>query len=332
MESSTKPLSEDEISTAPLINQIQDVFQIVSNSKYKGVEGVLKIESSAADLGPTVGVTLCTHGNEIAGLGPLIHYLRNNRLKKLLQTGSVIFTINNLLAARGFFTSSSEEERNRLRSIDCNMNRLPKDVIKLVKNGRYEIQRTLELYPVFKEFNAALDIHSTQTLSIPMIVEVKKGLRYLRGASISTVITNMLNVQRGLPVSALYGGIENKDIPVIGIESGTQGDETSFIHATRILQAFLQNFRMIPGIPQEDGRSKRDIYRIARPILFPDKTYKFVEPFGIFQPVEKGQILANGDGNPIVSPQKGHILFPNLRSSFDPRKDEAGFISDQVRK
>ena len=327
MKTLNQPLSEQEMLVAPTIEQMQEVFETIAASTYRGVQGVLKIDSSSTDGGPTIGITTCTHGNEIAGLAPFVPYLKADRLAQLLRHGSVIVSVNNLEAARRFFAAKSEQERHQLRSLDCNMNRLPEDVLQRSGDTRYEIQRVLELASVFGEFDAALDIHSTIIPSKPMIVEIKGGLPLLAGAPIDTVLTNMVSVQRGIPVSALYGG-NRQNVPVIGIEAGHQGQDRTLVDSTRIFQAFLQNINAIPGSPTM-STPKRDLYHLANSIFFPNASYRFVRAFRTFESIQCGETLAAGDGAPVLSPVDGHILFPKLKE-FDFREDEAAFISNPV--
>lgn len=325
-----QPLSDREMETVPSLEEMKAAFNTVSQSRFKGVPGVLKIDSPHPNNGPTVGITIGTHGNEIAGLAPLVQYIRNERLGKLLQTGSVIFTLNNMKAMDKFFKAESDSEKRRLRQLNHNMNRLPEDILELKTDTRYEIQRILELYPIFQEFDAALDIHSTYGPSVPMIVEVKGGLDLLNGAPIPTVLTNMLNVQRGLPASGLYGGIDRENIPVLGIEAGMQGAPDALVSATQITQAFLQNMGMIPGKPSSTYEYERKIYRVSQPLMFPDYSYEFVKRFLTFEAVKEGQIIAEGDGPALLAPQDGHILFPKPKA-FNTKMDEAAFISDPVK-
>lgn len=328
MPSPTNPLSTQEIETIPSRDELQQTFDLLLQSTYKGVQGVLRIDALNAQPRQIVGITALTHGNEPSGLAPFFHYLKGDRLRKLLNTGSVIFSVNNIEAAKKYFSTNSEVDRMQLRSLEVNMNRLPEDIFQLNADTRYEIRRTLELYPVLQEFDAGLDIHSTHSSTTPMIITVKEGNQILRGFPIRTLLTNMLGVQRGLPISALYGGIENRKRPVIGIEAGTHEGPEALVNATIATQSFLQNLGMIPGQPECNGDTK-DIYRIARPVLFPNASYDFVKKFAAFEVVKTGQMLAAGNGPPVLSVQDGHILFPNPRG-FNPQMDEAAFISDPI--
>ncbi len=309
---------------------IKSFYDVLKNSEYEGIQGVHRIDSTKPNEGPNVGITIATHGNEIAGLASYIHYTRNDRLKSILKRGSVTFAINNLQALEQFFDANGEDEEKASMYIDHNMNRLPKEVLELVGDSRYEIRRALELYPVFEQFDAGIDIHSTYGPSTPMIVEMKEGVDYLDGSSISTVLTNMPSVQKGMPISSLYGGINTTDIPVIGVEAGAQGDPTAFGHAIEITNAFLQKLGMIPQAINQQKFDK-EIYRVSRPILFPNDSYSYIEDFKTFDEIRQGQILATGSEGKIIANQDGHILFPK-HFKFDTRQNEAGFISDLVKR
>ncbi len=323
----TQPLSAEEMSAPPGADEMKAVFDQMTDAQYKGVRGAMRIDAANGKEGPVVGITVMTHPNEPAGLAPIFHYIREDRLKNLLTCGSVIFTVNNLKGGTAYFAAKSAAERLNLRLLDVNMNRLPKNVPELLADTRYEVQRTIELLPILQEFDAGMDIHSTYTEDRPMIIHGRGPFDFLRGFPIQTVLTNMSAVhQRGIPISALYGGDAKKNIPVIGIEAGTHEGSESPVNATIATQAFLQNLGMIPGEPAADPRPKH-VFRISRPLLFPNGSYRFVKVFAPLEYVKKDQILATGDGPDVISPQNGHILFPKP-AGFDTQESEAAFISD----
>ncbi|MBI5794553.1 hypothetical protein HZA87_05770 [Candidatus Uhrbacteria bacterium] len=327
MTSRTEPLSAEEMAVPPSADEMKITFDQMTDAQYKGVHGALRIDAANGKEGLVVGITVMTHPNEPAGLAPIFHYIREDRLKHLLRCGSVIFTVNNLKGGTAYFTTDSAALRLNLRLLDVNMNRLPKNVLELRADTRYEVQRTVELSPILEEFDAGMDIHSTYTEDRPMIIHGKGPFDFIRGIPIQTVLTNMSAVhQRGIPISSLYGGAAKKNIPVIGIEAGTHEGPESPVNATIATQAFLQNLGMIPGTPVADPRPKH-VFRISCPLLFPDDSYRFVKVFAPLEYVNKDQVLATGDGPDVVSPQDGHILFPKP-AGFHTQLSEAAFIAD----
>lgn len=327
MRTHTEPLSAEEMSTVLTQDDLRSTFDHMAGSVYKGVPGVLRIDAASGKEGPVVGITIMTHPNEPAGLAPIFQYIREDRLKNLITCGSVIFSVNNLKGGAAYFAAQSAAERLNLRLLDVNMNRLPKNVLELRADTRYEVQRTVELSPILQEFDAGMDIHSTYTEDRPMIIHGRGPFDFMRGFPIQTVLTNMSAVhQRGIPISSLYGGAAKKNIPVIGIEAGTHEGPESRVNATIATQAFLQNLGMIAGKPEDDPRPKH-VFRISCPLLFPDDSYRFVKVFAPLEYVNKDQVLATGNGPDIVSPQDGHILFPKP-AGFHTQLSEAAFIAD----
>ena len=94
-------------------NKYFKLFSIIKESRYKGVAGVICLDSNKP--GPVVGVTICTHGNEPCGLALV------NELKKPSK-GKVVICLNNLKATENYFLATTETEEIETRFIDINMN------------------------------------------------------------------------------------------------------------------------------------------------------------------------------------------------------------------
>jgi len=71
-----------------------------------------------------------------------------------------------------------------------------------------------------------------------VLLVTQAGRQLLRAVPIDTVITNMLAVQQGIPISGLYGSCH--DIPIIGIEAGTHEKPSAFATAIQTYLSLLQ--------------------------------------------------------------------------------------------
>jgi predicted deacylase len=112
--------------------------------------------------GPTVGITVMTHGNEPAGLAAWDMLARRTPLP--LLRGRVVWVLNNLKAAERYFALPFEApfpDKQKTRALDRNMNRLPRDLAACQRGEAYEIDRSLALLPVWQGFDVGLDIHTT---------------------------------------------------------------------------------------------------------------------------------------------------------------------------
>lgn len=83
------------------LRRLLEFLQRTKNNFYDGIAGVYFSESGRP--GPTVGITVATHGNEIAGIEAVERLIQSN-LNAELTCGRVLFVINNLLAAEKFLT------------------------------------------------------------------------------------------------------------------------------------------------------------------------------------------------------------------------------------
>lgn len=281
-------------------------FEEIRYAVYQGIPGVLKFDSG--NPGPTLGITIQTHGNEPSGLATLRHFLGADPIQKILKMGKVVFVLNNIAATEKFFLAKTEEEKRQARFVDINLNRLPKDAMELVNDTRYEIRRAQELREIWGSFDVGLDIHSTTQESEPMIVAVRKFEKDLvRGFPIGIVLSAIEDVQIGLPATAFYGG--RRVIPVLGIETGSHEHPASFRTAVNCVYHLLRNLAMIPK--EEGGTQKRKylIYKVYGALMFQDSSYALTRVFRMFEPVSKGCIMATGDGQPLLAPVTGHAIF-----------------------
>jgi hypothetical protein len=151
------------------------VFETLAKSTYEGIPGVFKIEGKLP--GPTLGITVCTHGDEPAGLAAAEYVMTtvaNNRDK---LSGSIIVVLNNAIETERYFDSKTSDEARHHRLSEVNMNRIPKGALENPNDHRYEIARVRMLLPVYAEFDAGIDIHSTTQEAEPMIIPLGSGLK-----------------------------------------------------------------------------------------------------------------------------------------------------------
>lgn len=316
------------------LSELTEEFALIRNSSVLGALGVIVFDSGIQ--GPCLGVTIQTHGNEPAGLAAIRHFRKENVVEQL-SNGSVVFVLNNIRAAERYFDAlnvSNPDERTAAkfaaRFCDLNMNRLPKNTLKISGDSRYEIFRAKELWPIWKKFDVGLDIHTTKATIDPMIIalgDIKSNL--YRGFPIDIIIRNIENVQTGKPASALYGqpGIT----PVFGIEGGLHEEVTSFNLAIECVLTLLQNIGMLTDSSKRVEKAYKE-YSVNGSVFFPNESYELVKKFKPFEPLDAGQLIAEGDGHPIKAQSKGHVLMPpHGRKPTAPLTDEVLFLSAPVK-
>jgi predicted deacylase len=307
---------------------IRKEFDYLKKTSYLGINGVLRIDSGIP--GPVFGITICTHGNEIAGIAA-INYLRNiYKIDKKLLCGSVIIVINNLKAAEKAIKAKTEIGKLKSRYIDLNFNRLPKSLPKIDKDSRYEVSRAQELLPIWEMFDVALDIHSTVQDNPPMII-ASDNLDYnlIRGFPIKTVITNIVKVQIGAPAFSYYGG--KKKIQTIEIESGQHNKASSKTVAVKSILSIMRELKMIKGRSKYKKKTFEEYY-VHGSVIFPDKNATLSRIFRDFEVVKKGEKLAVINNKSIEAFEDSCILM--APKGLKPVKvgEEAIFLSKPVNK
>lgn len=293
------------------------ILDIMRTSVCDGVSGVMHISSNTA--GPTVGITVCSHGNEPAGLTAIDYLLNTLKLPENLLKGDVYLIVNNLDAAI---------ESKRFISVD--MNRLPANTPELEQVSEYEVRRARELLPIWRKFDVGLDIHSTSQDTSPMIISVGPvfHIELVKGFPIEIVISNIDRIQRGKPASSFYGAGNAR---VFGIEAGQHAADHAGRVASTCAEALLINLGMLDGqirvhVPYRE-------YRVIDSIVLPNGSYETpAEAFPNFQWIAKDTLVASGDGPDIRMPIAGHVVMHNGKVRPDDILNEALFITEPMRQ
>ena len=305
------------------IKSLVKCFSFIKNSSYQGVNGIWKIQSKKP--GPTLGITIHTHGNEPSGLAVLSHFREKFPLEQNIKNGTVIFVLIKIRATEKFLIAKNTEEKKASRFVDINMNRLPDDVMECSKNDtRYEVQRAQELRKIWRQFDVGFDIHSTVQECAGMIMNI--GVihpQIIRGFPITDIITNIENIQTGKPAVFFYG---NGSIPVMGIEAGSHENPQTFSRAIACTEALLKNLEMIEG-ETKAGNRKYYEYFVDGSIIFPDDSYSLVKPFATYAEFTAGQKIATNGQCDIIAPFNGHALFAQPGTTVKNINEEVMFLA-----
>ena len=303
----------------------RSAFKELSASFVNNVPGVWVADSGKS--GPIVGITVSTHGNEPSGLFAYHYFRHDYNLQQQLLRGKVYFVLNNIKASARYFAAKNEDTRKRAREVDINMNRLPNSTFSLKDDSRYEIQRAQELKKIWDRFDYALDIHSMTQNAAPMIVSLTRSdIRMVARFPIDTIISNIDAVQKGKPTSYFYG---KKKAMVYGIETGSHEFASSFDVSIACTMTFLA----LCGVISQKGLAKKRShtkYRVFDSVWFQDKSYELTRVFKTFHSVKKGEIIARGNGTPIVARENCYSLFAPDGTKPKNITDEVLFLAHKV--
>lgn len=291
----------------PTLKQLRDEFERIQHSHYQGVAGIQCFESKIK--GPTLGITINTHGDEPSGLAASWH-LRRMLITRPLERGRVLIVMNNPKATARYFNAKGRKAKQEARYIDTNMNRLPANVMR-TKSKDYEILRAQELQPIWKQFEYGFDIHSTRSKVSPMIiVPYHLDPKLIQGFPIETIITKIVQVQINKPAIAFYGSRRHSS-HMINIEAGPDEASESFRCAITCAEALLVNLGLLSAKKSPNLKTKNYLsYEVGASVIFLDKDkYRLQKSFLGFESIKKGQILAHKNKEPIRAPFDGHVLF-----------------------
>lgn len=319
---------EERLETVREILELKKVFDRLSHSLYEGIPGVVRIAGKQP--GPTVGITVCTHGNEPAGLAAAGYILSEIGSKKQDIAGTIFIVLNNIQAAENYFKAETAEEARLARFADVNMNRLPEAVQSTEADTRYEVLRARELQKVWARFDIGFDIHSTTQDSDPMIISMGDQLpvSLVRGMPIKKIISNIDEVQIGKPSSHYYG-VGKTSAHRIGIEAGTHEKMETFQRAIKCTQVLLQNSGVLSG-EAPSSNSEYDEYTVISSVVFPNGSYELTRVFKDFEFVPKGTVLAKGNGPDIVAENDCCTVFAS-KMKPDSLQEEVMFLTAPVR-
>jgi succinylglutamate desuccinylase len=230
------------------------------------------------------------------------------------------------------------EELTPYRSTDMNMNRLPADLATTDKTN-YEINRAKELLPILAEFDAGLDIHSTDVDSSPMLIANKfMPQELMEKFPVSTVLENIAEVMRDKPIITFYG---NGEVPAAVIEAGSHQSNSSYENALVSTVGFMQYMGILEKqgntpSPDRENIPKRDVYEVIDSIFWEvgDDNMMLVKPFRTFETIMQGQLLAEDPttGKKYFSPCDGHAVFPFMTGKPNNMNEEGMFITLPVRR
>ncbi len=299
---------------------LYSVYKRFSAYSEEGVVGVKSFHSGKP--GPIIGFSACTHGNEPVGLAVLDMVETMHGEGKLLQGGVLCF-LTNIRAAEAWFESETEEEKRMSRYIHMNMNRITKP-----RNPEesYEYNRVMELKGLLSTCDVGIDFHSTSIPIEPMaLLPTIEGLALAAAMGVEKVMTQAEQVMGKVLLTSYYGGLEQETSSVL-VECGTHSDIATFDHARDMARKAMQYYHVIEKDKELHDRNCM-VYEMKTRIFLPDDSYRLVKDFGNFEFIKKRQVLAEGDGDPILAPHDGHAFSAFAGGRPPSITEEAMFMS-----
>lgn len=283
-------------------------------------------------------IVLCgLHGNEPAGRNAILRCVQVLMGREIPLKGEVVFLEGNL----GASTISS-------RYIKRDLNRLWTEeyLAKLAQLPLEELEEEdieqLELFSILKEYldskkcELFLDLHTTSGESppfIPYLSPYPDDGREDTAQNVSSALGLPQFSSGPHPIDGLLAHyIAERGISSIVIEGGQNDDETSAEYLASVIWISLFKLEIletkIPEVilaEQQLQKVAKGLPRLVEPIyrhqISPADTFRMLPNFANFQPVTRGEHLADDKDGPVNSPFDGLLLFP----LYQPYGDE-GFL------
>lgn len=250
------------------------------------------------------------HGNEVGGLAVLNEFLA------LLASGLIDCRIS-LVVALGNPWAAKKGERFLERDLNRSFGR---------SGPTWEEKRALALSPLLDNCMWFLDLHQTSQPSVtPFFIfpYSKEGLLFAENLSASTPIVT--HWDHGFSEDGMCSDefVIEKGGVGITLESGQSGFDNLQIGFG--VKTALQALHFVTSMLREDtpphtpSPERRNIYILKETVLCPQEGELKLNPGLIsFQKIEKGTLLGIHEGNNIVSPASGYLLFPNYNAERRP--------------
>lgn len=255
--------------------------------------------------GPSLLIIGGTHGNEILGV------LVADMLRESLENKTLVLKAGTVRLLLGNPRAIEADERTAPGGSDLNRIFLP-EVLEGREERGWEGRRARRVAKDIRASDIVIDLHSTNKPSPAFVcaAETSAHQAIYKWLPRESVVFDPERV-----ISGGGGSIDEAadDFGKIGIcyESGQAVDTRNLIPVFEAICAILIEQGMVDGTLPELPRSG-DEYTAVTSIPY-DKDREFVFAEGKdrgFAPVREGEVIGYRDGEPVVSPFEGVILFP----------------------
>lgn len=288
-------------------------------------------EYDSGKKGPLLFITAGVHGNEPSGVIALQKVFKTLHQNKPAIDGKIVGVSGNLKALK-----------NEVRYIDQDLNRTwTEENVKSGKTDTHEKKEMFDIIELLKKYPETefskryfLDCHTTSSDSEPYISVQDVHDNFTWSEKFPTYII------RGF--SDMVEGCIDHYLSRIGItgfvfEGGQHDSETSIGNHTGMIWLCIQqacNLKLetLEQYPDsakklEAKRKNQKIFELAyRHEISGDDQFEMKPGFMNFQKIEKGQLLAHQNGEPIYSDWDAHIFMPLYQS----QGNDGFFVVEEV--
>lgn len=272
-----------------------------------GVDYVHRFDSGKA--GPTVVVNGLMHGNEFCGMSAITRLLEHDVRPKI---GTMILSLSNVEAYGAF----DPDDPGATRFMDEDMNRVWTDDRLAGREGpeTREVVRARELWPIFREADHLLDLHTTLLGELPFWVLPQVA----RGSDLATAVT--------VPAARLQltgGGMIGVPLLDAGPFADPTGKATALVAecgqhwapeaqdvAFACALRFLTHFGMVDAeqasaLEPKVEAGPKGLFRVTHDLFAETADWHYPRVYTGLDRVESGEILAMDGEKPVHAPEGG---------------------------
>ncbi|MDF9795057.1 hypothetical protein OKW21_000320 [Catalinimonas alkaloidigena] len=276
------------------------------------------------EAGPTIIFTGGIHGNEPAGIFALDKVMKEIKDKDIRLNGNIYAISGNLWALeRG--VRYHQEDLNRLWT---------SEKMESLLTGKLEVKhediaQQIEIYRVLRTILDTgespfyfIDLHTTSSQTIPFLTVNDSLLN--RKFTTQYPVPMILGIEEYLD-GPLLSYINELGYVAFGYEGGqhdalfTIESMISFIYLSLVFSGSIEkqaiDFEYYYQLLLQSSEASRGIYEIfSRYEIKSGEAFRMKAGFSNFQEIEKGQVLAESDGQYILAPHDGKIFMPLYQS------------------
>lgn len=288
--------------------------------------------------GPTLLVVCSLHGNEPAGVRAAHRVLNELQREKSFLRGEVVLLAGNTRALT-----------RRVRYIDTDLNRhwAAENIYAVSSGGRIPEPKSedLELRELLEQFEQAsarargelyfLDLHTTSARGVPFAT-LGDTLRNRRFA-LNFPATIVLGLEEQLEGTMLEY-VNNLGAVTLGFEAGQHEAESSVAHHEAVIWIALvaagnlrpeeaPEFERSRALLERAGGGTRFVEVRRRHAIAPGDEFSMKPGFENFQPVRRGQRLAEDRHGSVTAAESGMVLLP----LYQKLGDDGFFLGREVK-
>ncbi len=268
------------------------------------ISGVEMVSRSASFPRPHIGIMAALHGDEVCGLE--VH----RRILERAKAGTLPFGEGTLFLIHGNVQAWSEGQRYTETGYDLNRicdlkfrENLPEE------DWGYEHHRAVELVPLLRELDGAVDLHSASSPTVPFAVALPGAVEMACKLGLQWVTYNW-DEASDIADGVALARVAERGKPVAAVECGQHQDAGAADVGWSVLTRYLDALGLWTEILDPIAEPPR-VLKVF--LALPKKTegFRFVKPLRGFERIDEGQLIGRDGTIEMRAPADAFAVLPN---------------------